>query len=141
MNDIRITETGNEKKKRIAVLFGGCSTEYEVSLQSAHAVIENMDTDRYEQILIGISRQSGQWHLLSGTGRNPCYITGCGISDSAREKRRRRHCTGRAGACRHLGHRMRNAEFCCRHGQGTLASYRGSSRGTGGRDSDCNETV
>ena len=38
MNDIRITETGNEKKKRIAVLFGGCSTEYEVSLQSAHAV-------------------------------------------------------------------------------------------------------
>ena len=88
MNDIRITETGNEKKKRIAVLFGGCSTEYEVSLQSAHAVIENMDTDRYEQILIGISRQSGQWHLLSGTGRNPCYITGCGISDSARRSAR-----------------------------------------------------
>ena len=55
MNDIRITETGNERKKKIAVLFGGCSTEYEVSLQSAHAVIENMDTDRYEQILIGIS--------------------------------------------------------------------------------------
>ena len=66
MNDIRITETGNEKKKRIAVLFGGCSTEYEVSLQSAHAVIENMDTDRYEQILIGISRQSGQWYLYQG---------------------------------------------------------------------------
>ena len=66
MNDIRITETGNEKKKRIAVLFGGCSTEYEVSLQSAHAVIENMDTDRYEQILIGISRQSGQWYLYHG---------------------------------------------------------------------------
>ena len=66
MNDIRITETGNEKKKRIAVLFGGCSTEYEVSLQSAYAVIENMDTDRYEQILIGISRQSGQWYLYHG---------------------------------------------------------------------------
>lgn len=66
MNDIRITETGNERKKKIAVLFGGCSTEYEVSLQSAHAVIENMDTDRYEQILIGISRQSGQWYLYQG---------------------------------------------------------------------------
>ena len=66
MNDIRITETGNERKKKIAVLFGGCSTEYEVSLQSAYAVIENMDTDRYEQILIGISRQSGQWYLYQG---------------------------------------------------------------------------
>ena len=66
MNDIRIAETGNERKKRIAVLFGGCSTEYEVSLQSAYAVIENMDTDRYEQILIGISRQSGQWYLYQG---------------------------------------------------------------------------
>ena len=65
MNDNRITEAGNIRK-RIAVLFGGCSTEYEVSLQSAHAVIENMDTDRYEQILIGISRQTGQWYLYQG---------------------------------------------------------------------------
>ena len=39
MNDIRITETGNEKKKRIAVLFGGCSTEYEVCLAD---VLQNM---------------------------------------------------------------------------------------------------
>ena len=60
MNDNRITEAGNIRK-RIAVLFGGCSTEYEVTLQSAHAVIENMDTDRYEQILMGSSRQTGQW--------------------------------------------------------------------------------
>lgn len=66
MNDNRITEAGNIRK-RIAVLFGGCSTEYEVSLQSAHAVIENMDTDRYEQILIGISRQTGQWYLYQGS--------------------------------------------------------------------------
>ena len=66
MNDNRIAKNENDRKKRIAVLFGGCSTEYEVSLQSAYAVIENMDTDRYEQILIGISRQSGQWYLYHG---------------------------------------------------------------------------
>ena len=66
MNDNRITDRENTKK-RIAVLFGGYSTEYEVSLQSAHAVIENMDTDRYEQILIGISRQTGQWYLYQGS--------------------------------------------------------------------------
>lgn len=66
MEENRMTEAENRRKKRIAVLFGGCSTEYEVSLQSAHAVIENMDTDRYEQVLIGISRQSGQWYLYQG---------------------------------------------------------------------------
>lgn len=59
-------EVKKVRKKRIAVLFGGCSTEYKVSLQSAHAVIENMDTEKYEQILIGISRQSGQWYLYRG---------------------------------------------------------------------------
>ena len=64
MDDNKMTENG--RKKRIAILFGGCSTEYEVSLQSAHAVIENMDTERYEQVLIGISRQSGQWYLYKG---------------------------------------------------------------------------
>lgn len=66
MEDIKMTESETQGKKRIAVLFGGCSTEYEVSLQSAHAVIETMDTDRYEQILIGISRTSGQWYLYRG---------------------------------------------------------------------------
>lgn len=66
MKDIRNTESENNRRKRIAVLFGGCSTEYEVSLQSAHAVIENIDTDRYELILIGISRQNGQWYLYQG---------------------------------------------------------------------------
>lgn len=56
----------NTGRKRIAVLFGGCSTEYEVSLQSAHAVITSMDTGRYEAVLIGIERESGQWFLYSG---------------------------------------------------------------------------
>ena len=35
-------------KKKIAVLFGGNSTEYEVSLQSAYSVLKNMDKEKYE---------------------------------------------------------------------------------------------
>ena len=32
-------------KKRIAVIFGGCSTEYEVSLQSACSVLANLNLE------------------------------------------------------------------------------------------------
>ena len=53
-------------RKKIAVLFGGCSTEYGVSLQSAHAVITNIDTALYEPVLIGIARKTGQWYLFHG---------------------------------------------------------------------------
>nr|WP_294490910.1 D-alanine--D-serine ligase VanG [uncultured Mediterraneibacter sp.] len=66
MEGIRIIEAGYKEKKRIAVLFGGCSTEYEVSLQSAHAVIENINTDLYERVMIGISKKTGQWYLYEG---------------------------------------------------------------------------
>ena len=34
-----------KERKKIAILFGGCSTEYEVSLQSAYSVIEHLDTE------------------------------------------------------------------------------------------------
>lgn len=52
-------------KKKIAIIFGGCSTEYSVSLQSAFAVICNLDTDKYDPILIGITRQ-GDWFRYAG---------------------------------------------------------------------------
>lgn len=47
-------------KKRIAVLFGGQSSEHIVSCMSAANVIEQIDTLRYELLLIGIT-QSGHW--------------------------------------------------------------------------------
>ncbi|MCI8484624.1 MAG: D-alanine--D-serine ligase VanG [Lachnospiraceae bacterium] len=56
-------------RKKIAVLFGGCSSEYEVSLQSAYAVITHIDTEEYEPILIGIT-QSGNWYLYQGEAEN-----------------------------------------------------------------------
>lgn len=52
-------------KKRIAVLFGGCSDEYEVSLQSAAAVIAAIDQERYELVLVGITRE-GRWYRYAG---------------------------------------------------------------------------
>lgn len=58
--------TENTNRKKIAVLFGGCSTEYQVSLQSAHAVISNIDTDCYELFMIGIAAANGQWYLYRG---------------------------------------------------------------------------
>jgi len=35
------------KRLKIAVLFGGCSPEYSVSLQSAATVLQNMDSSKY----------------------------------------------------------------------------------------------
>lgn len=51
---------------KIAVFFGGCSTEYAVSLQSAYAVIECIDTKKYIPILIGIAPESGKWYWYHG---------------------------------------------------------------------------
>ena len=50
---------------KIAVLFGGCSPEYGVSLQSAAAVLRHMDQSRYEPVMVGIS-QAGNWFHYTG---------------------------------------------------------------------------
>lgn len=52
-------------RKTVAVIFGGCSTEYEVSLQSASAVIENISREKYDVILLGITRD-GRWLKYEG---------------------------------------------------------------------------
>ena len=51
--------------KTILLLFGGCSSEYEVSLQSAHGVLSLMDRSRYRPLTVGITR-SGQWLWFDG---------------------------------------------------------------------------
>nr|WP_063856695.1 D-alanine--D-serine ligase VanG [Enterococcus faecalis]AAF71281.1 ligase [Enterococcus faecalis] len=53
------------QNKKIAVIFGGNSTEYEVSLQSASAVFENINTNKFDIIPIGITR-SGEWYHYTG---------------------------------------------------------------------------
>jgi len=50
------------RRPRIAILFGGCSEEHDVSLKSAMEIAAAIDTHRYEPIYIGITR-SGAWKL------------------------------------------------------------------------------
>ncbi len=49
-------------KIRVAVLYGGRSSEHEVSLLSATNVIQNLDRSRFEVVPIGIDKQ-GAWFL------------------------------------------------------------------------------
>lgn len=49
-------------KLRMGIIFGGKSSEHEVSLQSAKNVIAALDEDVYEPVLIGIGKD-GRWHL------------------------------------------------------------------------------
>lgn len=53
------------KKMTLAVLFGGCSTEYSVSLESAHAVLTHLDPARFAVLPVGITRE-GAWRLYRG---------------------------------------------------------------------------
>lgn len=46
--------------KTILILFGGCSSEYEVSLQSAQAVLEHLNPQHWRVLPVHITR-TGQW--------------------------------------------------------------------------------
>jgi D-alanine-D-alanine ligase len=50
------------KRIRVGVLFGGRSSEHEISLRSALTVMSAMDPKRYEVVPIGIGRD-GRWYL------------------------------------------------------------------------------
>lgn len=52
-------------KKKIGIIFGGCSPEYSVSLESAYSVITNINKEKYEVILIGITKE-GDWYKYEG---------------------------------------------------------------------------
>ena len=52
-------------KLNVAVIFGGCSSEYSVSLESAYSVIRNLDRKKYRPVLVGITKQ-GQWYFFAG---------------------------------------------------------------------------
>lgn len=50
------------KKLRVGIIFGGKSSEHEVSLQSAKSIISALDPEKYEIVLIGIDK-TGRWRL------------------------------------------------------------------------------
>ncbi|GAB3284445.1 D-alanine--D-alanine ligase family protein [Sinomonas notoginsengisoli] len=58
-----MTETKN--KTRVALLFGGRSSEHAVSCVTAAGVMSAIDTDKYEVVPVGITRE-GQWVLSRG---------------------------------------------------------------------------
>lgn len=52
-------------KKRVAVIFGGQSPEHEVSRLSAEAVLKNINRDKYDVVMIGITKE-GRWLSYDG---------------------------------------------------------------------------
>ena len=80
--------------RTILVFFGGCSTEYEVSLESAHAVLQALDRRRFTPLMVGITRE-GRWlryqgdlsHLEAGDWQELPSCVPCTLSLDREERR------------------------------------------------------
>lgn len=78
-------------KKVVAVLFGGQSSEHEISKISASTIISNLSKDKYSIIPIYISKD-GQWKIYDGSIENICnteweiYATNAIISPDTSHK-------------------------------------------------------
>jgi D-alanine-D-alanine ligase len=59
------TPTPAGRKPRVAVLFGGRSSEHAISCVTAGSILAALDPDRYEVVPIGIARD-GRWVLETG---------------------------------------------------------------------------
>ena len=55
--------------KKALILFGGVSSEHDISLISAKSVIENTPRDKYDIITVGITKD-GRWYLYTGDVEN-----------------------------------------------------------------------
>ena len=77
----------SEHKMSVVVLFGGMSSEHEVSRVSAGTFVDNLDRSRYEVITVGITKE-GRWLYTEATaeqmadgsweelpGNMPCVIS------------------------------------------------------------------
>ncbi|MEG0019790.1 MAG: D-alanine--D-alanine ligase family protein [Oscillospiraceae bacterium] len=53
-------------KIKVCVIFGGASSEHEVSLMSAKSIIDNISTDKYEVVKVGITKK-GRWLFFPGS--------------------------------------------------------------------------
>ncbi|MGN0458939.1 MAG: D-alanine--D-alanine ligase family protein [Eubacterium sp.] len=51
------------KKLKVAVLFGGASSEHDISCISAKSILSNINGDRYDIVMLGITK-SGEWFLF-----------------------------------------------------------------------------
>ncbi len=67
-NDIRISMSkkhweGVTEKMKLAVIFGGISSEHDISCLSAASILRNLDKSKYEIHAVGITRE-GRWYYL-----------------------------------------------------------------------------
>lgn len=65
-----MSERTATERTRVLVLFGGRSSEHEVSCLSARSVLDALDRDRYLVTTVGITR-AGRWTLLDGVPDAP----------------------------------------------------------------------
>lgn len=52
-------------KQKVAVLFGGASSEHEISLLSAYSVLTNIPAEKYDVLCVGITKK-GHWMYYPG---------------------------------------------------------------------------
>ena len=73
---------------KLCVIFGGKSSEHEVSCKSAYNILKNLDKEKYEIIKFGITKEGATWlyrgddeSLLDGSWEHhdcyPCVISHC----------------------------------------------------------------
>lgn len=81
-------------KKTVCVIFGGRSSEYEVSLRSATSIISGIDREKYDTVLVGITKD-GRWYHYKGDiesitngswAENKSFIESVSISPSYGER-------------------------------------------------------
>ena len=70
--------------KKLCVIFGGQSPEHEVSCKSVTSVLNNLDKNKYEISIIGITKE-GEWFLYTGDVKN--IATGEWVNDTANKKK------------------------------------------------------
>lgn len=59
-----MTQTAEQTRIRIGILFGGRSSEHSISVITAQGVLGVLDHEKYEPVLVGIT-EDGRWHLSS----------------------------------------------------------------------------
>lgn len=55
--------------KKVLVIFGGVTSEHDVSTVSAKFVIENIPADKFDVMMLGITKQ-GEWYKYTGSTEN-----------------------------------------------------------------------
>ncbi len=53
------------RKKTVAVIFGGQSSEHEVSRNSATMMLRELDKEKYQVLPVGITKK-GEWLIYNG---------------------------------------------------------------------------